>query len=311
MPKCLGKFKDINPVLHSIVCDECNQYFGNNLDNCLGRDSLEGIARYRIGIKPKKEPKYKRLILRVDKGHKLKGLYVIPTFPTGGRKNDIELDTQVEIYNIEKNEYHAFRENEIPEKSELDRLKYDLTNKEMRFYGDYEKLLKIMRNKGMEVKITKRVELNVDKIIELIPVLIQARIDRTISRGLCKIVFNYFACHLKKIILRDDFNTIREFIRYDSGNVNDFFNITEKPIYYKELKLKKRWLPGHIIVIERKGNAFVGRLAIYNSIVRLTYEITLCRNYSGIWFPFDEGHYFDPIDKTITKLIPFNFIEPA
>jgi hypothetical protein len=138
----------------------------------LGRDSLEGVARYRYSKKPKVDPKYKRLTFRIDKDHEYRGLYVTPTLPKGGGRNDIEIDTQVEIFNTRTNNYDAFRPEDLPSKSKLEKLGYDLRNKEMRFYGKVEEVLKAMKAKGMDVEIQETAELRIDKISGLIPVLV-------------------------------------------------------------------------------------------------------------------------------------------
>lgn len=51
LPEAFGKFKDAL-VLHDAVCSDCNQYFGNTLDNRLARGSMEGAVPYFRGIKP-------------------------------------------------------------------------------------------------------------------------------------------------------------------------------------------------------------------------------------------------------------------
>lgn len=48
--EAFGRFKN-NLVLHELVCEECNEYFGNGLDLALARDSLEGLHRYERGLK--------------------------------------------------------------------------------------------------------------------------------------------------------------------------------------------------------------------------------------------------------------------
>jgi len=65
--------------------------------------------------------------------------------------------------------------------------------------------------------------------------LIKARIDRTLYRGLSKIVFNYLAYNLgSDFVLKGDFDSIRRFIRYDESNGDEFFKIIKTPIFYKE-----------------------------------------------------------------------------
>ena len=70
MSRCFGTFRPDNLILREVVCDECNQYFGENIELILGRDSIEGILRYRHGIKPEKAPRsHKRLKFRCNAPH--------------------------------------------------------------------------------------------------------------------------------------------------------------------------------------------------------------------------------------------------
>ena len=50
MSQALGSFEQ-NWVL-TCVCDNCNQYFADNLELVLGRDSLEGMRRIELGLRP-------------------------------------------------------------------------------------------------------------------------------------------------------------------------------------------------------------------------------------------------------------------
>lgn len=83
IPKSFGAFKN-NFVLKETVCDECNQYFGDNLEIDLARDTYEGsITRYDHGIKKPSEfksmGKKSRIKVRVKEGP-LKGSYEYPVY---------------------------------------------------------------------------------------------------------------------------------------------------------------------------------------------------------------------------------------
>ena len=43
IPESFGKFGTNTPTLINLVCRDCNQYFGINIENDLGRDSLYGV----------------------------------------------------------------------------------------------------------------------------------------------------------------------------------------------------------------------------------------------------------------------------
>ena len=66
IPQAFGRFQN-NLTLNELVCDDCNQYFGDSIELSLGRDSLEGIARYNHGIRSKREPLYGRVKMMVGR----------------------------------------------------------------------------------------------------------------------------------------------------------------------------------------------------------------------------------------------------
>ena len=309
IPQCFGVFKN-NLTLKEMVCDDCNQYFGDFIEIHLGRDSLEGIARYRFGINPRGNPAFKRLKLTLAKRGEMKGIHVEPLAPIQQiNADEIKIVSQVGFYNTNINEYQYFSKNEIPKKTTLEKEGYDLVNKKIIFYGDVEELLKMLRKMDLNVHISEHHEIQINQEPSKVPVLIKARIDRTIYRGILKIAFNYLALHTSvDFALHDDFNGIRNFIRNDKGKSNEYIKIATDPILYKERIFKHRIYPGHFVLLEWNNFDLIAKISIYNSTVKLTYTVYLCRNFSGVWFPLNRGHYFDPISKTVSELFNPKFI---
>ena len=50
IPQSFGLFRD-NFTLNKIVCDDCNKYFGDNLEIDLARDTFEGLQRFNFDVK--------------------------------------------------------------------------------------------------------------------------------------------------------------------------------------------------------------------------------------------------------------------
>jgi hypothetical protein len=281
-----------------------------NIENCLARDSLEGIARYRFGISPKSMPFHKQVLCTVRDHTKLRGLRVIPLPPDKQSKaNEIKPISQVGIFNTTSGFYNYYSLEEIPTREELEKQGFRLGRIEIVFYGDVEALVAKLKENGLNVEFDKINECPQQQEPRKIPVLVKTKIDRTIYRGLCKIAFNYLAHNLgAEIALKKDFDGIRRFIRYDEGKADDFFQISKIPIFSRERRLGKRWHPGHIVVIGWEGYSLIGRLAIFNSIVGLTYRVTLCNNYQGVWLPFSKAHYFEPRSKKIIEVQNLKFL---
>jgi len=119
IPQCFGTFYPNNLVLHNCVCNECNQYFGNEIELYMGRDTVEGVFRYQYGIKPRKLPKkHNRIFLKVPEGD-LKNILVIPSpSETEGEVDFIPI-MQVGFFNERTNEYEYYEPNKIPNKDDL------------------------------------------------------------------------------------------------------------------------------------------------------------------------------------------------
>jgi hypothetical protein len=308
MPQSFGHFKN-NLTLLKTVCNECNQYFGDNIELYLGRDTFEGIMRYGHGIKPEKIPrKHQRLKFRIPEG-KLRNLIVKPKPPAEKGEFDIEPVLQVGFFNKWKNEFVYYETENIPTAKELQNEGYDLKEKDtislIAKDEEMDDLIKLLRKKGF------RVELGKDKSWPMFvenrsKVRIEAtvRIDRVIYRGISKIAFNYLALVAGKgSTLSDNFDGIRHFIRYDVGESDDYFIPNQPPILHDDKVFRKfnvKTTQGHLIILERRGDSVISKVSLFNLY---TYLIILCKNYSGIWFKLSSGHHFDVNSREVSKLM--------
>ena len=50
LPQSFGRFRD-NLTLLGVVCDDCNQFFGDELELYLARDTPDGLSRFLVGGK--------------------------------------------------------------------------------------------------------------------------------------------------------------------------------------------------------------------------------------------------------------------
>lgn len=312
IPQAFGRFQN-NLTLNELVCDDCNQYFGENIELYLGRDSLEGIARYNYGISSEKEPLYRRVKIKIGRVGELEGVHVVLKDTNNADEPEVEAVTQVGFFHSERKKYDYFTEKEIPERQELENQNYQLENKKIVFYGDIELLVKLLKDKGINIKIEKIYEEIQNMPRGKIPVYVRARIDRIIYRGLSKIVFNYLTYHMgREFVLKEDFNGLRNFIRHDQGNGDRVFRIIARTFLKRESIFRKKKLKGHIILMnwENNNSDLIGRLSLYNARIGLTYIVFLCRNYRGFWTQIQHGHLFDPDNRTINEVQHTSLILP-
>jgi len=309
IPQCFGRFKPDNFVLRGIVCDECNSYFGDNIELFLGRDSFESIERLKHGIKPKEKLKNRRRIKSKIISGLLKGAIVAEREFGESGKPLVERVPQAGFFNKEKNEYVYYELGKIPTASELNQQGYDIKDHAIHRIGyekEFEELEKELKSKGINFQSeTEFVEGPIPG--DSIEVEVEITLDRVIQRGICKIAFNYLSYITdSSFALSDNFNGIRGFIRYNEGKVDDFIAVNQPPILREEQLLSNfgvRFTEGHLITLGWNRNMIVSKVSPFNA---QTYGVRLCGNFSGIWRPLDTGHHFDIKTKEVNKLVAAN-----
>ncbi|MGD9305992.1 MAG: hypothetical protein PVF79_17105 [Desulfobacterales bacterium] len=244
-------------VLHKKVCDECNQYFGDTIELYMGRDSFEGFARIKHGIKPKKALKNRRRIKSMILNGDNRGALVTECDVDANGQIKIEKIPQVGFYFIEKQDYVYFEIGQIPTKEYLLENGYDIKNEMIWIIGDeieYGMLVSELKDKGIDLK--------------------------------------------------EDFNPVRNFIRFDEGSdSNNFFLINQPPILHEDQFLTQygaKVTRGNLIILSWAKNKLMSKVSLVNEF---TYGVCLCSSFKGIWIPIKIGHHFDLDKNEVTKLI--------
>lgn len=309
MPQCFGKFIPNNLILRETVCDDCNQYFGEKIELYLGRDTIEGLYRYRHGIKPRKLPKnHSRIKNKIAEG-KLKGMIVLMRPSNIKGESDMDPVLQVGFLKKDTNEINYFEPDDIPTAKQLEEKGYILKRLKIVLIcrtDDEEALLaKLLKEKGITYNNTEGEMAWPEDVKERKNILVDgiATIDPIIYRAFSKIVFNYLVYNEKgSFILEKDFDGIRRFIRYGEGASNDYFGVNEPPILNDDKKLKAlnaKVTNGHLVIVEWQGHGIIGKLSIFNMS---TYLIKLCKNHRGVWRPLAYGHHFDIETREVSRL---------
>ena len=299
IPQGFGRFKD-NLTLHLKVCDDCNQYFGDNIELNLSRDTFEGIYRYVCGIKDPDDykglGKRSTIEIKITSGH-CKNMYAY--IKKGENYLKYELLEQIGILRKDTHEYEYFLFNNFPSKSEIKLDLYDLKNE--RAFNiishDYNKANKLLSKLGLKCRI---VEIYGKKNINKFDADITSTIDSTIIRCLAKISFNYFVYfNDTEILLHKGFDSIRNFIRW--GDLPEIvpFKVENKPILMNEPTTGWR-IECHIITLQLDNNLLFTQLALFNN---LTYKVLLSdKIIPSLKIVHGRGHLFNCKDKSIIKL---------
>jgi len=302
LPQSFGKFKN-NLTLNNIVCDECNEYFGNNIEILLGRDTLEGRERFIHKIKKLKEfksqGKKSRLSIKVNEGP-FKGAYAYREYSEN--ENDIIIKPlpQIGFKKDDDAEYVYFLLDEIPNREYLEKNFNLKTPKSVASLGCQPNLVqKCLTEKGISFNFDGEFSPEVDALGWNCEVT--AHIDQIILRSIAKIAFNYLTfCAGSEFVFHRSFNLIRRYIRFGEKQSYPFVVIIDKPILGDEPIEGPRRL-GHLIIIDLSlsKTSFISEVSLFN---HTTYSVVLAKDYKGEIYR--RGNFFNIADNKIYKLLP-------
>ncbi len=304
IPQSFGVFKN-NFTLHNTVCDGCNQFFGDNLEIALARDSIEGLSRYEFGVKEpcqfKPSGKKTRIITKVAEGV-WRGAFVFRVYSQQLEKVVIELLPQIGFLNADGSGYVYYLLPEVPDKKTLDKLGFDLSvPKSIKVpNSNTEEAIGVLKSKGIPFKVGGEIlwepPPNKDILCE-----VEAAIDQTIFRAVAKIALNYLAYWEGSAFVRQAaFMPIREFIRYGRRTEDPLVIVRDEPVLGDERGTEKRRL-GHVIILNwaKDDVSIVSHLSIMNWA---KYSVSLAQDFMGEKKDLARGHFFNLYDNEIFDL---------
>lgn len=309
LPQAFGTYKN-NFILKNMVCKECNDYFGNNLDISLARKSYHGIERY------KQEPERLKDVTSIDNSFIeitlmdpdlpiLKGLIMELSVSQNGKNLISTPKPQIGLRKA-NGTFDFFCFDKIPNINSLDLDNdYNLSiDGIMTPPGvDYEEAKNALINKGYNLNSHSEFTINWPKDILS---QIHFSINKILCRAIAKIALNYFAYFNNEVVFNENFNAIRDFVRNDNGE--NLVKIEPNlPMLLDEINSKTRRL-AHIIAYEIKSNGLLAYVSIFNDI---RYEVILSKNANFDGIKNSSGHLFDPGSRSIAELPRSNITHPA
>lgn len=294
-----------HPTLSEVVCNECNQWFGNNIENHLARDTLEGMARFKHGIKQDSEyaspGKKSRIKINLDEGA-LKGSHTYLDYSSIENKVILKLVPQAGFKNISDGDsYTYFPIDEIPPGEYIKR-NFDLSSaKSIVITGsplEYEAVICALNER--EITFERGGIFETNKQIDH-QCKVEFKIDSTIQRAIAKIAFNYLAYVSGPEFVRNDyFNSIRKFIRYGEVGKYTVAQALEEPILGDESLAGKRRL-GHIVTLgyDKSNEIIFSQVSLFNDI---TYLVPLSNTFKERDFYYRSGHFFSTGNRKIIEL---------
>ena len=122
IPQSFGKFRD-NFTLKQLVCDSCNQFFGNGVELALARDTLEGQSRSDFGVKKPEDFKppvpQSRIRIKIAEGE-FEGAYAFLNYSEADQKITLQPIPQVGFCQRDLGELKYFLLDQIPDKKQLE-----------------------------------------------------------------------------------------------------------------------------------------------------------------------------------------------
>lgn len=302
--QAFGVFEN-NFTLNREVCDDCNQYFGDNLEIELGRDTIEGISRYKFGVKDAKNFKSlgsrSRLSFVIVEGF-LKGAYSYLDYSEELNTVSIKPLPQIGFVNRATDEYTYFLLNQIPDKTELAEQGLDFSS-DIRAFGDEAIICEVL--KGREIPLDFEDEWDIeDNISDQLEVEIEGSVDQKICRAIAKISFNYMTyIHGVEFTLQKEFDPIRFFIRRGNQAKRAYVRVRKDNILFDEDRKSPRVF--HIVTLNWAvaPGTIVSQVSLFNTF--LSYTVQLTKNYYGPKRDIRKGHCFNLGDKKIYELMAF------
>jgi hypothetical protein len=304
MPQSFGLFVN-NFTLREMVCDDCNQYFGDNLEIALARDTLEGASRFEFELKSQKEfkslGKRSRMIIKIAEGE-CKGAYAYRDYSQEQDKIVIRPVPQIGFLKNIPSEYEYFLLDQVPEKSYLEENGFDLNDpRAIRVFGiDVDTAREFLAVKGISFKPKGEAGPSGDQQEDWL-CKVDALIDDTVFRAIAKIALNYIGYwEGTEFLLHQSFNLIRKFIRHGERSGYTLVRVDDKPILADEPVEGKRRL-GHIITVNWAADkvSIVSHVSLFNWA---TYAVSLARGFSGEQRNIKRGHFFNVHSREILEL---------
>jgi hypothetical protein len=291
MPQSFGTFK-ASLTLVNDVCKACNDYFANNLEPSLARDSLEGFDRFRYGLKPPSEFSSlgKRSTSRVQIAE---GPYAGAwAFTVKGDSTSIMSFPQIGFSKSADGPFEWHMLDAVPTLDELKAKGYGPEPAHLRLCGcSQEEVAELLAAKGFNPTYTGTTHAPpagwVDHVFR--PGLVH-------RRALAKIALNYVAKQLGlEVALESRFDRVRELVLRGREPVESYYTIDGEPVLNGDKRDGVR-LFGHFLVLEVINGSLVATVSLYN---RFRHRVTLAAHGSSLY----QGHYFDIATRQIFSIL--------
>ena len=304
IPEAFGKFE--NNFVLTFVCGACNQFFGDELELVLGRNSREAILRLHHGVKAPAgaaQLKYDNAELTVAEPGPWRGARIMLAADPTGRRLDTRPQPQVGFKNEGETDWKWVSEVALtdsivdpyrkspaliqvigPSQDDIDRLTAKLNTLGINF-----------NSKGLLPQPAREDGTMLTKLA--------SKVEDRILRAIGKIAGNYVAhIHGAQFFLQADFDDYRNWVRYGTlppWSIPPVVVVTTPVLALDSSQWRQT--NGHLVTFDRnrQGDGLFAQVSLFND---LNYKILLCPRYSGLLRDIRVGHLFDLQSRTISAL---------
>lgn len=306
IPQSFGRFEN-NLTLLRTVCDSCNQFFGDNLELVLARDTVEGQSRIDFGIQQPPEfrtfGRQSRIRAKLLEGP-FKNAYVYRAYSPDDGKVSSHPVPQVGFRIKDSEDYLYYVLDAVPTNDELKQIGWDERHPEAirGLQISKDTLSETLARRGVPFRCGGELRGGPsDEETSALMAEVESTIDLTIQRAVAKIAFNYLAYwEGAEFVRQSTFDPIRNFIRHGHRPSYPLVNVANDSILEDERDSGERRV-GHIVTLNwaADGESIVAQLSLFNWF---KYSVCLAKAFQGERCSFARGHFFNIADRQILEL---------
>ncbi len=299
-----GKFREAL-VLHDAVCEPCNTFFSGSIDIALTRDSVEGLERYRWGVKRPDEVarfRYRNLTVRA---HDLGDFSGVPVRLGPGddeRPLAANIVPSAAVHRRNSDELVFFSEDQILSGSwNTDAVDY---TRGLKLFGADEatrRMRDALERQG--IKLTYRPLALVAPPGDGATLQYEFGMPPEVQRGIAKIAFNYLAFREgAQFVLSPAFDPIRQFIRF---GIIPLLSPLETN---NDLPFRTSAAEGFVPVVHwvslEAHASHRNLLGVVSLFSVLRHTVILAEDYDGPWFDLPLAHLYNVKALTVSEVHP-------
>lgn len=300
MPDGFGHFRNAL-VLRDLVCVDCNRYFGESLDRALARESVEGLERYRSGIKQSSEITRFRATAVTLRAHDA-GEFSGAEIRIGPGESEGEFEAEIlasaAIHRASGDDYALFSEAQLLDGSwksdEVD------AGKGVRLFGPDEATVR-MRNALEAQGLNLNYRPLVPPSIPIPAVLEEYSIPPALLRAVAKIAFNYLAYRSgAEFVLMAAFDSIRAFVRAGTEPPLAAVHVSNDLPFRTGRPSEERPLV-HFLAIDGH-ESHRNLLGIVTLFGYHGYTVILAEDFAGPWPELPLAHLYNVKTRTVSEM---------